>query len=163
MRKIFNCKDAMWRHQSFIDIISYTATTSTYVTLKPAFTLQRKMLAQNSMQTTFICLHNLIKHSNYIISHICSTIHVLIHMSCILVRRSWILFKEKEIDLRSPWQLRGPTVSLASEPGRFVSPTATWLTGKWSLYTRSPESSLLPNNVSLTKMWEKTFLLICSQ
>lgn len=55
--------------------------------------------------------------------------------------------REKILDLRSPWQRRGPTVSLASDPGRFVSPTATWLTGKWSLYTRSPESSLLRKNI----------------
>lgn len=34
--------------------------------------------------------------------------------------------------LLSPWQRRGPTVSLASEPGLFVSPTTTWLTGRCS-------------------------------
>lgn len=45
--------------------------------------------------------------------------------------------------LLSPWQRRGPTVSLASESGLLVSPTATWLTGRCSLYTNRPESSLL--------------------
>lgn len=34
---------------------------------------------------------------------------------------------------RSPSHRRGPTVSLASDPALLVSPTTTWLTGRWSL------------------------------
>ena len=56
----------------------------------------------------------------------------------------------KRLGLLSPWQRKGPTVNFASEPGRLVSPTATWFTGKWSLYIRSPESSLLE---AMEKKW----------
>lgn len=69
--------------------------------------------------------------------------------SCLVCSRSCPFFLLEYICvwvtpyLLSPWQRRGPTVSLASEPGLFVSPTATWLTGRCSLYVKRPESSLL--------------------
>lgn len=74
-----------------------------------------------------------------------SPLHIKVYLAlcwlCLYQKASLIcwetLFKvdkklkpQLQAHLLSPWQRRGPTLSLASEPCRSVSPTTTWLTGR---------------------------------